>query len=226
MTAVQDAVQPRIRVKLCGLTRADDIAAMVDSGADAVGMVFYPPSRRAINAQQAAALCARLPALLSRVGLFVNPTADEVRAVLAQAPLDVLQFHGEESPEFCRQFGRPYIKAFRVGAPKHEQALSLLAQCRRYADAAGWLFDSYTPEYGGSGQSFDLSILSAMQAHCQEDDAPLIVAGGLNADNLATKLHALQQRPYAVDVSSGIELSPGHKCPTKIRAFMSALQHC
>lgn len=194
---------------------------MVASGADAIGMVFYPPSKRYVCAQKAGELSAQIPAFVSTVGLFVNPAHEQVQEVLAQCPLDLLQFHGEESPEFCRQFQLPYIKAFRVGAPGLDSAEALLAHCRRYPDAKGWLFDSYTPEYGGSGVSFELEILLEMCALRVAGDAPVILAGGLTIENIQDKVRAL--RPYAIDVSSGIELAPGIKCPMMIDAFVRNL---
>lgn len=194
---------------------------MVESGADAIGMVFYPPSQRCISPEQAGRLAAQIPAFVTTVGLFVNPAAHEVEQVLQHRAADLLQFHGEESPELCRQFQRPYIKAFRVGAPGLETAESLLAQCRRYPDARGWLFDSYTAAYGGSGESFDLQLLQQMQLLCNDEDAPIILAGGLTVANIRQKV--AQLRPYAVDVSSGIELAPGIKCPIKIAEFAHLL---
>jgi len=210
-----------IRLKLCGLSRKEDIKPMVSSGADALGMVFYPPSKRAITAIKAQELCRNIPALVTTVGLFVNPRPAAVTEILAQVPLDLLQFHGDESADFCRQFKRPYIKAFRVGAPGLDTPKSLLQNCRQFPDAAGWLFDSYTPEFGGSGVAFNLKILKQMHSLLLPSDAPIILAGGLNAKNLKEKIK--QFRPYAVDVSSGIELSPGIKCQTKINTFARIL---
>lgn len=211
----------RTRLKLCGLTRPEDITPMVQSGADAIGMVFYPPSKRSISAAQAAKLCADIPAFVSTVGLFVNPRPADVKQVVQLTQMDLLQFHGDESPEFCRSFQRPYIKAFRVGAPGLTTAEALLAECRRFDDAKGWLFDSYTPAYGGSGVPFDLDVLLQLRTLCTAQDAPIILAGGLTIENINEKITQLQ--PYAVDVSSGIELSPGIKCPTKIASFVRHL---
>jgi len=211
----------RIRFKLCGLTRKEDIAPMVHSGADAIGLVFYPSSKRYVSLQLATDLCAQIPAFVTVTGLFVNPEPEFVHTVIEQAGVDLLQFHGDETPQFCQQFNRPYIKAFRVGAPGHQTATQLLAQCRQYPDAKGWLFDSYTPEYGGSGVSFDQEVLLDLQKLCSATDAPIILAGGLNAENIKEK--SQQLKPFAVDVSSGIELAPGIKCPTKIAAFVHAL---
>lgn len=210
----------RIRFKLCGLTRLVDIPPVVNSGADAIGLVFYPHSKRYVSIEQAAQLCAQIPAFVTVTALFVNPEADFVNEVIAQTKVDLLQFHGDESPDFCRQFSRPYIKAFRIGAPGHQTATELIARCRQFHDARGWLFDSYTPAYGGSGVAFDEHIFITLQKLCDSADAPLIVAGGLNEQNIKEKVKKL--RPFAVDVSSGIELSPGIKCPTKITAFVQA----
>lgn len=212
----------RVRFKLCGLTQTTDIAPMVNSGADALGIVFYSKSKRYVTPEHARELSAQVPAFVSLVGLFVNPEPSFVNEVIAESRVDLLQFHGDESPEFCRQFNRPYIKAFRVGAPAHETASQLLEQCRKYHDAKGWLFDSYTPEYGGSGIAFDDEILLKMKQQCTNYDAPIILAGGLRAENIKEKVQKL--RPFAVDVSSGIELAPGVKCPTKIAAFVQALK--
>lgn len=194
---------------------------MVQSGADAIGLVFYPFSRRYLQPEQAAQLWRKIPALVSTVGLFVNPERLEVQNLLEYAPVDILQFHGEESPEFCRSFNRPYIKAFRVGAPGLDTAAHLLDYCRRYADAHAWLFDSYTPEYGGSGVSFDLSLLIRLQQDLEVTDGPIILAGGLDLYNLKEKIQQL--RPYAIDVSSGVEQSPGIKCAEKIAQLSATL---
>lgn len=210
----------RTRIKVCGLTRPGDVAAAVDLGVDALGLVFYPPSRRVLGLDQAAALRRRVPAFVSTVALFVNPSAAEVEQVLARVHPDLLQFHGEEPPRFCAQFGVPYLKAFRVGAPGLDSAAGLLAQCRLYADAGGWLFDSYSAGYGGSGLSFDAGLLAAVQGDAQA--RPVVLSGGLTAETVGQGIAAV--RPFAVDVSSGVESAPGIKDAARIAAFVAAVR--
>ncbi|MDD2700222.1 MAG: phosphoribosylanthranilate isomerase, partial [Sideroxydans sp.] len=181
------------RIKICGITREQDLQAAVAAGADALGFVFYAKSPRNIEIAQAATLLRALPPFVSSVGLFVNPDADFVREVLALAPLDVLQFHGEESPEFCRQFGRPYLKAIRVRA-----GVDLVECAARYADAQALLLDAYVEGVqGGTGESFDWGLIP------QALSLPVILSGGLNPGNVAEAVRAVG--PYAVDVSSGVE---------------------
>lgn len=208
------------RVKICGLTREADVAAAAAAGADALGFVFYPPSPRALTPARAAELRRAVPPFVSTVALFVDPAPRDVEAVLAQAAPDLLQFHGDESPEACRRYGRPYLRAFRVGAPGLDTPQAVLAACRRYPDAIGWLFDSYSAGYGGSGRGFDPALLAEVRAAA--DARPLVLAGGLAPDNVAAAWRA--SRPYAVDVSSGVEDAPGQKSVAKIAAFMAALR--
>ncbi|WP_374336024.1 phosphoribosylanthranilate isomerase [Leeia sp.] len=201
----------RTRVKICGLSRPEDVAAAAQAGADAIGLVFYPPSPRGVSIAQAAGLLRHVPAFVSTVGLFVDPTEAEVRQVLAQCPLDVLQFHGDESPSFCRSFGRPYLKAVRV-----KPGLDLLQYAENYADAAGLLLDAWVAGVpGGTGQSFDWSLIPA------DLPLPLILAGGLDPDNVAEAIGRVQ--PWAVDVSGGVEREKGVKDPARIEAFMRAV---
>ncbi|MGB6241160.1 MAG: phosphoribosylanthranilate isomerase [Castellaniella sp.] len=210
----------RTRVKICGLTRPADVLAVVQAGADAVGLVFYPASRRCVTLEQAAALRAQVPAFVSVVALFVNPQPDDVRQVLDAVRPDLLQFHGEESADFCGQFGAPYLKAFRVGAPGLDSAAGLAAACAGYSRASGWLFDSYSPAYGGSGCRFDTDLLTQLP---RDAHAPaLVLSGGLTAAGVGVDI--ADQRPFAVDVSSGVESAPGIKDPAKIQAFMQAVQ--
>ncbi len=212
-------MQQRTRVKICGLTRPDDIHSAVRGGVDAIGLVMYSGSSRAVSLERAKELRAAVPAFVSVVALFVNPTADEVRAVIEQVQPDLLQFHGDETPAFCASFNRRYFRAFRVGKGGLDSPAAVLEACRAYPDAAAWLFDSYSTGYGGSGLVLDTSLL---QAVLQAPDArPVILAGGLGADSVAAAIEAV--RPYAIDVSSGVEQSKGIKSPEKIRSFMSAV---
>ncbi|MGX5660345.1 phosphoribosylanthranilate isomerase [Castellaniella ginsengisoli] len=210
----------RTRVKICGLTRPEDLDAAVAAGADAIGLVFYPPSRRCLTLEQAAALRARVPAFVGVTALFVNPDAQTVRRVIEAVHPDLLQFHGEEPPDFCAGFGTRHIKAFRAGAPGLETATALARACEAYGQAAGWLFDSYSAGYGGSGNGFDTALLAEVP---RGPDAPaLILSGGLKAETVGAQIAALE--PFAVDVSSGVESAPGIKDPARIRAFMQAVR--
>ena len=195
------------RVKICGLTRPQDVEAAVACGADAIGLVFYAPSPRAVDLEQARILAAKVPAFVAVTGLFVNPERDYVEAVLDAVPLDLLQFHGDESPEFCQSFGRRWIKAVRVREPGQiEQAFA------DYHQASGLLVDAWDPNrYGGTGQSFNWSLIP------ESRPLPLILAGGLSSDNVARAIE--QVRPWAVDVSGGVEESKGKKDTTKLSQF-------
>jgi len=212
-------VPARTRVKICGLTRAQDVTAAVAAGADAVGIVFYPASPRAVTLEQAARLRRLVPPFVSVVALFVNPKPDEVRAVIAAVTPDLLQFHGDESPADCAAFGLRYLKAFRVGASGLQSAAAIAAACTAYADACGWLFDAHHAGYGGSGLRFDLDLLGDVLRlpHAR----PIILAGGLTADNVSAAIARV--KPYAVDVSSGVEDTPGIKSAHKIAQFVRAL---
>ena len=210
----------RTRVKICGLSRSQDLDAVVAAGADAVGLVFYPPSRRCLTLDQAKALRTRVPAFVSVTALFVNPDPQAVEQVIEAIRPDLLQFHGEESPDFCASFGFRYLKAFRVGAPEQDTPAGLARVCEAYPQAAGWLFDSYSSGYGGSGSSFDPGLLADIPRGA---DAPaLILSGGLTADGVGERLARVQ--PFGVDVSSGVESSPGIKDPSRIAAFMRAVR--
>lgn len=202
----------RTRVKICGITRPEDALAAVDAGADAIGLVFYSPSPRAITAVRAAGIIQRLPPFVTTVGLFVNATADEVAATLEQVPLDLLQFHGDETAADCEAHGRPYIKALRM-----RPELDLVDLEGQYRSAAGLLLDSYRPgKPGGTGATFDWQrIPAAMRGR-------IILAGGLSPDNVEAAIR--QIRPYAVDVSGGVEQEKGIKDEEKIRAFMRGVE--
>ncbi len=213
----------RTRVKICGFTQAQDIDAAVQLGADAVGFVFYPKSARMLSTEQAVALRARVPAFVQAVSLFVNAADSFVHEILTQVQPDLLQFHGEESPEQCRQYAHPYIKAFRVGAPGLDTVDGLLEHCLQYGDARGWLMDGYHDAYGGTGTAFDPELIQGLQARLEGKEGlpPLILAGGMRISNVAERV-ALH-RPYAIDVSSGVEVEPGIKCHTKMGQFMQVL---
>lgn len=199
----------KTRAKICGLTREQDIDAAVAAGADAIGLVFYEPSPRAVTVAQAASLAARVPAFVSVVGLFVNPEREEVLRALDQVPLDLLQFHGDESPEFCASFGRRWIKAVRVRV-----AGDIAHAFRRYRSASGLLVDAWAPDkFGGTGQRFNWDLIPA------ERPMPLILAGGLASDNVASAIR--QVRPWAVDVSGGVESSKGIKDSSRMIDFIS-----
>jgi len=195
------------RVKICGLTRPQDVEAAVACGADAIGLVFYAPSPRAVDLEQARILAAKVPAFASVTGLFVNAERDFVETVLGAVPLDLLQFHGDESPDFCQSFGRRWIKAVRVREPGQiERAFA------DYHQASGLLVDAWDPNhYGGTGQSFNWSLIP------ENRPLPLILAGGLSSDNVARAIE--QVRPWAVDVSGGVESSKGKKDATKLSQF-------
>ena len=196
------------RIKVCGLTRVEDVQAAVAAGVDAIGLVFFSGSKRAVDVAQAQAVVRTLPPLVSAVGLFVNADAAEVAAVLQQVPLDVLQFHGDETAAFCRQFARPYIKAVRVAA-----AADIDAAARDFTDARALLLDAAVPgQYGGTGQRFDWQLLPAQMP------MPWLLAGGLDADNVAQAI--AQSRAVAVDVSGGVESAPGIKDVAKMAAFI------
>lgn len=198
----------RTRVKICGLTRSEDLAAAVAAGVDAVGLVFHPPSPRAVTAQQAARLCAGLPPFVTAVGLFVDARECEVRAILDRVPLDLLQFHGEEPPEACDRYGRRWIKAIRM-----RPGLDLAAQALTFRGAAGLLLDTFDPLLaGGTGRTFDWGRVP------RDLGTPIILAGGLDPHNVAEAIRRV--RPFGVDVSGGVESAKGVKDPTKITAFL------
>lgn len=201
----------RTRIKICGITRAGDLDAAVRAGADAVGFVFYPPSPRYLAPEAAAALARRVPPFVVRVGLFVNAEPAAVRAVLAQVPLDLLQFHGEETADYCEQFGLPYLKAARV-----RPGLDLLEFARAYPTAQGLLLDAWVEAYGGMGQSFDWSLIP------NDLPLPMVLSGGLHAGNVAEAVRKVH--PWAVDVSSGVEAAKGIKDADKIAAFVAAVR--
>lgn len=204
----------RTRIKICGISREDDLAAAVAAGADALGFVFYPPSPRHVTLQRAAQLLATVPAFVSRVGLFVNEPAEAVRAILAQAPLDLLQFHGDEDATYCAGFGKPWIKAARV-----KPGFDLLEYASAYArapGACGLLLDAHVEGYGGGGKTFDWSLIP------RSLPLPVILSGGLHPGNVFEAVRTV--RPWAVDVSSGVEAARGIKDIQKINEFISGVR--
>jgi len=202
----------RTRVKICGITRPQDALEAVRQGADAIGLVFYPPSPRAVSVAQAAAITRILPPFVTVVGLFVNAGEATLRQVLAEVPLDLLQFHGDETPEACGRYGRPYIKAVRMREDVDLQRLR-----RQYADAAGLLLDTYRKGVpGGTGEAFEWDRIPADLAD------QIILAGGLTPENVEQAIREVH--PYAVDVSGGVEKAKGIKDPDKILAFMRGVE--
>ncbi|PKO89208.1 MAG: phosphoribosylanthranilate isomerase [Betaproteobacteria bacterium HGW-Betaproteobacteria-12] len=201
----------KTRIKICGLTREEDIDAAVAAGADAIGFVFYPPSPRYVEPRRAAELARRVPPFVDVVGLFVNETPEAVRAACATVPLNLLQFHGDEDATYCRQFSRPWLRAARV-----RPGLDLVEFARSFPDARGLLLDAFVDGYGGGGHVFDWQLIPpGLPGH-------LVLSGGLNADNVGDAIKRV--RPVAVDVSSGVEASKGIKDHQKIAAFVAAVR--
>ena len=201
-----------MRVKICGITRIEDALAAVAAGADAIGFVFHPDSPRAVTPVQAAQIVAALPPFVTTVGLFVDAGEQRIRDTLAQVPLDLLQFHGDETQAQCVVYDRPWIKALRV-QPEQDIAALMAAWPR----AAGILLDAYHPQqHGGTGLQFDWSLVPQTSA------MPIILAGGLTPANVAEAIRST--RPYAVDVSGGVEASKGVKDADKIEAFMAGVR--
>lgn len=202
----------RSRVKFCGITRAQDARVAAALGADAIGLIFYPPSPRAVTVEQALTVLDATAPLLTTVGVFVNPSAQQLAAVLARVPLDMLQFHGDEDPALCAGAGRPWIKALGM-----REGTDARAAARRYPGARGLLLDTFSARSkGGTGRVFDWSLVPA------DLDRPVILAGGLDAGNVAQAIAAV--RPYAVDVSGGVESSPGVKDAGKMEAFIQEVE--
>lgn len=201
-----------VRSKICGITRLEDARVAVAAGADAIGFVFYAKSPRAVTIEQAQAIIAQLPPFVTTVGLFVDMPREQLSQLLEQVPLDLLQFHGDETPEQCEGFARPYIKALRVQAGD-DIALRIAA----YTSASGVLLDTFVSGVpGGTGQAFDWSLVP------QGLEMPIILAGGLTPDNVQAAIR--QVEPYAVDVSGGVEASKGLKDSSKVQAFVHAVR--
>jgi phosphoribosylanthranilate isomerase len=197
------------RIKICGLTREEDVRAAVDAGADALGLVFYSPSPRFVDLDRAARLARLAPPFVSVVGLFVNAGPRQVLETLAAVPLNMLQFHGDEDEAYCRQFDRPYIKAARMKA-----GFDLLQYAAAFPSAQAILADAFVEAYGGGSRTFDWALIpSGLQK-------PLILSGGLDASNVGEAI--VRVRPAAVDVSSGVETARGIKDAARIRAFIAA----
>lgn len=197
-----------VRVKICGITRRGDLAAACEAGADALGFVFYAKSPRHLTIDRAAALLGAMPPFVQSVGLFVDAEPAFVEAVLKAAPLDLLQFHGSEPPSYCRSFGRPYLKAVRM-----REGTDLVKYCADFDDARALLLDAYVPGVpGGTGERFDWGLIPA------DLPKPLVLSGGLNPDNVAEAVQSV--RPWAVDVSSGVEAAPGIKDAARVAAFV------
>lgn len=214
----------RTRVKICGITREEDALAAAHAGADAIGLVFWRASPRAIDPLRAREIAGAVPPFVAKVGLFVDPSAEDVNAVLSLVPLDLLQFHGSESPATCRVFDRPYLKAI----PMRDE-LDLLESVSGYSDAAGLLFDTFRRDDmpGGTGHTFDWSRLTPDAR--RKLRAPLILSGGLDPQNVGAAIRAVQ--PWAVDVSSGVEELDSEGAPRKgmkdaarIAAFMEGVR--
>jgi len=200
------------RVKFCGFTQEDDVAQAVTLGVDALGFVFYEPSSRYVTPEHAANLTRSVPAFVTRVGLFVNEQAESIKRIFETARLNLIQYHGDETPEFCDTLGLPYIKAFRV-----QQGMDLRAEMDRYPNASGFLLDAYVKgQPGGTGERFDWGLIP-------QSDAPIILAGGLTPDNAKDAIE--QVAPWALDVSGGIETKPGRKDPDKMARFMNACRN-
>ena len=211
----------RTRIKICGLTRSGDVRAAVDAGADALGFVFYPQSPRYISPPYTRQLLLEVPAFVTTVGLFVNATVEEIVQTVAEAPVSLLQFHGDETPQFCaeaaRAVNRPFIRAARMKAEMTGDVLLQYEQDYRAASNlfSGLLLDAFVDGYGGAGKDFDWSLIP-------EGLAPRVVlSGGLSVQNAADAVQFV--RPYAVDISSGVEQSKGIKDADKMRAFVRAV---
>ncbi len=203
----------RTRVKICGITRPEDALAVAAAGADAIGLVFYAKSPRAVNIEQARAIVNVLPPFVTRVGLFVDATQAELDAVLDQVELDVVQFHGNETLAQCESAGKEYMKAVRV-----QEAADIVAALERYPTASALLLDAYHPtKPGGTGETFDWDKIPANLSK------PVVLAGGLTTENVAQAIKAVN--PYAVDVSGGVEESKGIKSADKINRFIAAVNN-
>lgn len=202
------------RVKICGITNCEDAKLVCDSGADAIGLVFYPPSPRYVSTQQAAEIVQSIPPFTTSVGLFVNAERIEIEQILEQTAIDIIQFHGDEPEQFCASFRRPYIKAVRM-----KDGLNLHEVQEQYKSARGILLDTYKKGVpGGTGESFDWDKVP------HDMSTPVILAGGLGPENITAAIQ--QVKPYAVDVSGGVEAFKGKKDPDKIIRFMQSVNCC
>ena len=205
-------IAQRTRIKICGIREPAMARAAAEAGADAVGLVFHAPSPRAVSPETARAVALAVPPFVTVVGLFVNGEAQAVRDVMARVPLGMLQFHGDETPAYCEQFGLPWMKAIRVG-----QGVDLVECEGRFSRAAALLLDAQVPgQFGGTGTPFDWSMVPPSLAR------PVVVSGGLDAGNVGRAIRAL--RPWAVDVSSGVEGARGVKDPARIEEFVRSVR--
>ena len=203
----------RTRMKICGFTRADQLLQATQLGVDAVGLVFYPPSPRNVSIEQAHVLCRAIPPFVTVVGLFVDAPAEQVREVLRQVPLTLLQFHGDETPAYCQQFGWPYIKAVRV-----KPGLDLLQYATDFVSARGLLLDAYVAGVpGGTGERFDWTLIPA------DLPLPVVLSGGLDPETVTEAINSVH--PWAVDVSSGVEQGKGNKDLAKMAAFIDGVRN-
>lgn len=198
----------RTRIKICGIREPEHARIAAEAGADAIGLVFYQESPRLVDAPLAARIAAGLPPFVAAVGLFVNASAETIRGILGQVPLDLLQFHGDEDPAFCAQFGRPFLRAVRM-----EEGTDLLEWARRFHAARALLLDAHVPgQPGGTGHTFDWAAIP------RDLPIPVVLSGGLDAANVGSAVRAV--RPWAVDVSSGVEARRGVKDPRRIVEFI------
>jgi phosphoribosylanthranilate isomerase len=202
----------RTRVKICGITQPGDARAAADAGADAIGLVFYPPSPRFLSVERAVEIRDALPPFVQTVALFVNADAAQVAQVIGRVHPSMLQFHGDETAEFCGQFSLPFVKACRV-----RPGVDPLAYLQRYPRATAWLVDSFVPEYGGVGEIFDWALVPMERAR------PLILSGGLNAGNVGRAVRSVH--PWGVDVSTGVESAKGVKDAAKMAAFVAEVRN-
>jgi phosphoribosylanthranilate isomerase len=203
----------RTRIKICGITSVADALCCAEAGADAIGLVFYPPSPRHVRLERATEIVRALPPFVSAVALFVNPQRADVEAVLSRCRVGLLQFHGDEPPEFCAEFGHPYLKALRV-----RPGADLLECLRPYGSASGWLLDAYREgEYGGTGTAFDWDLIPSGLTR------PVVLSGGLTPENVSEAVRRV--RPWGVDVSSGVEAAKGIKDPARVAAFIAGVRN-
>ena len=206
----------RVRIKICGLTRPEDARCASALGVDALGLNFFPPSPRFLNLRAACAVRASIPAFVSSVAVFVNPGVDEVRRVIGEVGVDMLQFHGTEPAQFCEDFGLPYVKAIGI-----REGVDLAASVREYPTAAAWLLDVHdTEKWGGTGRTFDWSAVRLSSGGGFE--RPIVLAGGLAPENVEDAIRRV--RPYAVDVCGGVESAGGIKDEAKLAAFVERVE--
>ena len=202
----------RVRIKICGLTRPEEVRCVSGLGVDAVGLNFYPPSPRFLSVPAARAVRARVPAFVTLVAVFVNPGAEEVRRVIGEVGVDMLQFHGTETARFCEDFGLPYLKAIAM-----REGVDLAAAVREYPSAAAWLLDVHdTEKWGGTGRTFDWSAVRG------SFERPIVLAGGLTPENVEDAIRLV--RPFAVDVCGGVESAGGVKDEAKLAAFVRRVE--